>query len=80
MQISGQISEEFEWKRDINQGDHLSTLLYITVMNELLENINMKIHQLQPILVIGYHRLQTLKFIGIGALIFADDNITILWY
>lgn len=72
VQIAGTRSDEFEWKKGIKQGDSLSPLLFIIIMNKLIRKTRERTKQLQTI--IGYQRLEPMK---LEALMYADDIVLI---
>lgn len=72
VQIAGRRSEVFKWKKGIKQGDSLSPLLFILVMNKLLRNTRERTKRIQT--VIGYQNLEPVK---IDTLMYADDIVLI---
>lgn len=72
VQVAGERSEEFEMNKGIKQGDSLSPLLFVTIMDKITKQIKEKYKQLET--VIGYRNLEAIK---LSNLLYADDIVLI---
>lgn len=72
VQLEGQRSEMFEMKKGIKQGDSLSPLLFIIIMDKIIKRIKEKYSHLDT--VIGYKNLEAIK---LNSLLYADDVVLI---
>lgn len=72
IQVNGTRSNDLLMKKGIKQGDSLSPLLFIIVMDRLLKNIRAKYPTLKT--TIGYRRLIPIQ---VDALMYADDIVLI---
>jgi len=67
VRLNGKCSQIFKMRRGVKQGDSLSPLLFIVVMNEILKNCKNKIKNIDPI---GYWNLIP---VSVHSLVFVDD-------
>lgn len=58
VQMNGEISETFEMERGIKQGDSLSPLLFIILMDRIMKNTKIKTRKYQMLL--GYNKIDNL--------------------
>lgn len=72
IQIAGQTSEEFLMDKGIKQGDSLSPLLFILIMDKIVKNIKRQGEHLNT--VIGYRNMEPVKM---SSLLYADDVVLI---
>lgn len=72
VQIAGRKSEEFIMKNGIKQGDSLSPLLFILIMDKLIKQTKTQTEHLNTL--IGYKDLEPVK---ISSLLYADDVVLI---
>lgn len=72
VQMNGESSDTFFMTKGIKQGDSLSPLLFITVMDKILLNTRTKTQHLQS--QIGHYQLRPIK---VDNLMYADDIILI---
>lgn len=72
IQIAGQKSEEFKMNKGIKQGDSLSPLLFIIMMDRIVKQIKAQTEQLST--TIGYRNLEPIKM---SSLLYADDVVLI---